>query len=50
MNKLYCEIIKIRGWYGKKLEYYELKSPIHRKVYTESCIRHYSSSTVKFMK
>ena len=29
MNKLNCEIIKIRGKYGKNTKYYELKSPIH---------------------
>ena len=28
----------------------ELKSPIHGKVYTKSCIRCYSSNTVQFTK
>ena len=28
----------------------QLISPIHGKVYTKSCIRRYSSKTVKFMK
>ena len=51
MNKLNCEIIKIWGKYGKKkAKYYELKSPIHGKVYTESCISRYSSNMVKFTK
>ena len=49
MNKLYCEIIKIGGKDGRK-KHYELKSPIRRKVYTESCIRRYSSNTVRFTK
>ena len=35
---------------GKKTKYYELKSPMHGKLYTESCIRRYSSYTVKFTK
>ena len=50
MNKLYCEIIKISGKYKKKYiyKYYEVKSPIHGKVYTESCIRRYSSNTVVY--
>ena len=43
MIKLYCDIIKIRGKYGEKMEYYKLKSPIYGKVYTESCIRCYGS-------
>ena len=32
----------------EKKKYYELISLIRRKVYTESCIRHYSSNTVRF--
>ena len=32
----------------EKNKYYKLKSLIHRKVYTMSCIRRYSSNTVKF--
>ena len=34
---------------GEK-KYYKLKSLVHRKVYTESYIRHYSSNMVKFIK
>ena len=35
MNKLYCEIINVRGKYikkKKKTKYYELKSPIRGKL------------------
>ena len=34
----------------KKEKYYKLNSPIHGKVYAESCIHRYSSNTVKFTK
>ena len=52
MDKLDCEIIKIRGKCGKKknTKYYELKSPIRGKVSTESCIRRYSSNMIRFTK
>ena len=49
MNKFYCDIIKIRRKYWeKKKTKHELKSPIHKKVYTESCIRCFNSNTGKY--
>ena len=49
MNKIYYEIIKSSGKYGKKKKNIT-KLPIHKKVYTKPCIFRYSSNTVKSSK